>query len=293
MANCPKCDRHLRLIDWKQKCPYCGANVFLYNLQERLMLDADKAEVQHYHFQKKVDRVKASFIGSPLAVVRIFTSLLPAAALFGPLMYTEFSEPYADLPNTLNAIGLYQTFKSVDPLAFLGDAWADGISGKAFVFTLGWLALSLLLLLLHFILLFLSCSPHGRSRNMTLDSLQILFAALYTTVSLRMQNGAFVALRSGWGSALFLALSFLNLAVDILVFWRGVEVKHKQCYVGGIPIEEYFEMQNSGVPHDQIRAEMYRRLTAQQQEKERALQAEAEKHKGNTSTAGKEAEHRG
>ena len=54
MANCPKCGRHLRLIDWKQTCPHCGANVFLYNLQERLMLDADKAEVQHYYHQKKV-----------------------------------------------------------------------------------------------------------------------------------------------------------------------------------------------------------------------------------------------
>ncbi|MBQ6021153.1 MAG: hypothetical protein IJL26_13350 [Clostridia bacterium] len=53
MANCPKCGAHLRMIDWKQRCPHCKANVFLYDLQERLMLDADKAEVQHYHFQKK------------------------------------------------------------------------------------------------------------------------------------------------------------------------------------------------------------------------------------------------
>ena len=68
MANCPKCGRHLRLVDWKQKCPHCGANVFLYDLQERLMQDADKAEVQHFYFQKKVDRAKASYIGSKRAM---------------------------------------------------------------------------------------------------------------------------------------------------------------------------------------------------------------------------------
>ena len=85
MANCPKCGVHLRLIDWKQRCPQCGANLVLYDLQERLMQDADIAEVQHYHFQKKIDRLKAAFIGSKAAVVRIFTSLLPIGALFLPL----------------------------------------------------------------------------------------------------------------------------------------------------------------------------------------------------------------
>ena len=55
MANCPKCGEHLRLIDWKQHCPHCGANIVIYDLQERLMQDADVAEVQFYHFQKKCD----------------------------------------------------------------------------------------------------------------------------------------------------------------------------------------------------------------------------------------------
>ncbi len=292
MANCPKCSHHLRLIDWKQKCPYCGANVFLYNLQERLMQDADKAEVQHYHFQKKVDRAKASYIGSPLAVTRIFTSLLPIAALFAPLAYTEFTGAYAGLPKTLDAVTLYKLIGEVEPLAFLSDAWADGLGGKAFVLMLLWLALSLLFLLLHFILLFLSCSPHGRSRNMSLDSLQVLTAAFFVFVALRLQQGSFAAVRAGWGSALYLGLSCVNLIVDAVVFKQGIEIRHKQCYVGGIPIEEYFEMQRKGVPPEELRAEMYRRLTALQQEKERELAAEEEKHK-HEAAGGKEAEPNG
>ena len=292
MANCPKCNHHLRMIDWKQKCPYCGANVFLYNLQERLMQDADKAEVQHYHFQKKVDRAKASYIGSPLAVTRIFTSLLPIAALFAPLAYTAFAGAYEDLPKTLDAITLYKLIGAVEPLAFLSDAWADGIGGKAFVLMLMWLVLSLVFLLLHFILLFLSCSPHGRARNMSLDSLQVLTAAFFVFVALRLQQGSFVAVRAGWGSALYLGLSCVNLIVDAIVFKQGIDISHKQCYVGGIPIEEYFEMQRTGVPPEEIRAEMYRRLTALQQEKEQELLAEEEKHK-HEAAEGKEAEPNG
>ena len=293
MANCPKCNHHLRLADWKQKCPYCGANVFLYNLQERLMQDADKAEVQNYHFQKKVDRVKASYAGSPLAITRIVTSLLPIAALFAPLFSVAFADPYADLSGKLDVIGLYKLFGAADPLAFLSDAWAHGLGGKAFVLILMWLVLSLLFLLLHFILLFLSCSPHGRARNLTLDALQVLTAAFFVFVALRLQQGSFVAVRTHWGSALYLGLSCVNMIVDILTFRQGIEIKHKQCYVGGIPIEEYFEMQRTGVPQEEIRAEMYRRLTALQQEKERKLMEETEKKHAEEEAGRKEAENHG
>ena len=292
MANCPKCDHHLRLIDWKQKCPYCGANVFLYNLQERLMLDADKAEVQHYHFQKKVDRAKASYIGSPLAVTRICTSLLPIGALFAPLAHTAFAGEYAHLPATLDAIKLYSMFEGTDPLKFFGDAWSHGLGGKAFVLMLLWLALSVVFLLLHFVLLFLSCSPHGKARNLTLDALQTLTAAFFVVVALRLQQGSFVAVRAGWGSALYLGLSCVNFIIDGLVYKQGIEIRHKQCYVGGIPIEEYFEMQRKGVPPEELRAEMYRRLTALQKEKEAELKKAEEKAK-NHADAAKEAEHDG
>ena len=54
MAECPKCKEHLKMTDWKQHCPHCGANVVIYDIQERLMKDADIAEVQYYHFQDKL-----------------------------------------------------------------------------------------------------------------------------------------------------------------------------------------------------------------------------------------------
>ena len=56
MANCPKCNGHLGLKNWRQHCPYCGANIVIYDLQERHMQDADIAEVQNYHFQKKMQK---------------------------------------------------------------------------------------------------------------------------------------------------------------------------------------------------------------------------------------------
>ena len=272
MASCPKCNQHLKLIDWKQKCPYCGANVFLYNLQERLMQDADKAEVQHYYYQKKIDRAKASYIGSKLAYVRIFTALLPIAAVFLPLMLTEPGS--AGLPSKLDAVTLYTFFSESDMAAFFHSAWKEP-TGRMFLLAIACLVLSLVFWLLHFALLFLSCSPKGKTRNYTLDILQLAFSLVYVLLILFLPAGAFTAVSLDVGSWLYLLLSIINLIGDLLVFRQGIEIKHKQCYVGGIPIEEYFSLQEQGVPQDEIRAEQYRRLTAIQQEKERELSEEA------------------
>ena len=79
------------------------------------------------------------------------------------------------------------------------------------------------------------------------------------------------------GAYLYLALLVVNAGLDCYVLRHPVAIVHKQCYVGGIPIEEYFEMVDAGMPQAEIRAEQYRRLTAQQLEKERELEKELEK----------------
>ena len=90
MANCPKCGARLKLTDWRPTCPHCGINLIYYGMEERLLEDADKAESEHAVFQKKLDRLKASFIGSPLTIIRIVLSLLPIGALMLPLANVSF-----------------------------------------------------------------------------------------------------------------------------------------------------------------------------------------------------------
>ena len=80
MAKCPKCGRKLTLFDWKPNCPECGINLVYYGLEDKLLDEADAAEAEHAKLQKKIDRLKAAFIGSKLTIARIFLSLLPIAA---------------------------------------------------------------------------------------------------------------------------------------------------------------------------------------------------------------------
>ena len=64
----------------------------------------------------------------------------------------------------------------------------------------------------------------------------------------------------------------VSAAVDFWVLWHPVEIVHKQCYVGGIPIEEYFEMEKT-MTREAIRAEQYRRLQERYNEKQAAFEA--------------------
>lgn len=281
MANCPKCNHHLRVIDWKQKCPYCGANIVLYDLQERLMADADKAEVQNYYFQKKIDRLKAAFVGSKLAIVRIFTSLLPIAALFLPLIKANLSAPLPEKSGSITAIDIYNLFEDIDFGALLGT-FSNG--GAPFVVSFVLLLVGLLLILVRFVLLTLACSPKGKVRNYTFDIIMLLFAVASAVGFAIMPEGSFAYGSLGIGTYLYIALLIVNFAVDIAVFKQGIEINHKQCYVGGIPIEEYFEMVENGVSQKELRKEMYIRLAAIQAQKD----AELAKAEEEAKKAGKE-----
>lgn len=272
MAECPKCGGHLKLTNWKQHCPHCGVNLTVYDLQERLMQDADIAEVQNYHFQKKIDRLKGSFVGSKLAIVRIFTTLLPVGALFLPIVNAKINEPLVPMDKT--AVSFMTIYKNIDGIT---GALGDLLSGKLLPLgiSIALLALSVVMLLVKFILLTLSCSPKGKQRNLTLNIIQLATAIIPAILFTAVPQDAVVG-SIGIGAILYILLLIVSMVIDMLCFKQGIEINHKPCFVGGIPIEEYFEMQKNGWSTEQIRAEQYKRLTILQQEKEAKLKADEE-----------------
>ena len=142
MANCPKCNAHLKMTDWRQHCPHCGANIVVYDLQERLMQQADVAEVQHYHFQKKIDRLKASFVGTKRAVVRIITAFVPIFALILPIVKGALNPSFGDYEGNVSLITIYN---GVDTIGSDGFLTSDMMLTASLVI----LALSIIISLIH------------------------------------------------------------------------------------------------------------------------------------------------
>lgn len=273
MADCPKCGKHLKITDWKQHCPHCGGNIVIYDIQERLMKDADVAEVQYYHFQKKVDRLKASFVGTKLAVARIFTSLIPILAIVVPFFSCSFKAPFIE----------FEGFFSLFTLLYKIDAFdIDGIlsllnapDGKTaliiFLVAIVLLLLSVVLLLVRFGCLTMACSPKGKSICFGFDITLIMLTVVSCVMFFAIPENPYFAIDFILAPFVYLVLLTVNFGVDIAIFKQGIEVKHAQCFVGGIPIEEYFKMVEDGVPQEEIRAEMYKRLAKLQEEQEAKL----------------------
>lgn len=287
MANCPKCGIHLKLTDWRQHCPHCGANIVVYDLQERLMQQADTAEVQHYHFQKKIDRLKASFIGTKLAVARIITSFIPVFALLLPIVNCKLNPAYGDFEGNASLITIYNGVDTIGKPGFL-------TSDKLLTASLMLLALSVVLWLVHFLCLMMACSKRALLRAVIINLL-MLFASLGApAVFLVDKSDAVLTGKPAIGIFLYIALQLLNVIIDFIVLKQGIPVHHKQCFVGGIPIEEYFEMQKT-LSAEEIRAEQYKRLQAIQDEKEAEIARNNSKEQPATddSEKGEEAENNG
>ncbi len=269
MANCPKCNEHLKITDWKQHCPHCGANIVLYDIQERLMQDADKAEVQYFSFHKKVVRMKAAFVGSKLAIARIVTSIIPLLAVVIPFVKGSFKEPFAPFD------GVFSLFTLIDSLENFN---VDGIlellntpDGKTavlfFVGALALFALSIVLILVHLICIIMACGKRGKQRNYCFDILMLVFAVIGSVLLMAAPENPYFDIQMIFAPIVYIILLAVNFGVDIAVFKQGIEIKYDDCFVGGIPAEEYFKMVEDGVPQAEIRQEMYRRLTLMQEEK--------------------------
>lgn len=260
MANCPKCGVHLKMTDWRQHCPKCGANIVVYDLQERLMQQADIAEVQHYHFQKKIDRLKASFIGSKLAVIRIITSFVPVFALLLPIVKCRLNPSFGDFEGGASLITLYNGVDTIGSPGFLS-------SDKLLTASLLCLAVSIVLWFIHFLLLMMACSKHAKIRAAVINPLIVIFSVLPLILFVSDKSGVVLNGTPSIGIFVYILLQIINVAIDFAVLKQGIPVNHKQCYVGGIPIEEYFKMKETMSP-EEIRAEQYRRLQAILDEKE-------------------------
>ncbi len=249
------------------------------------MQDADKAEVQYYHFQKKLDRLKSSFVGSKLAIARIVTSILPIAALFLPIVKCNFTQPLPEKSGNLNVLDIYEMFEDIDFGAVLGGI-TDGniVFGVSVILFL----LSVILILVHLVLLTLACSPKGKSRSYILNIAMLSSSVISALCFALSPADSFASGTLGVGTYLYIALFILNFVIEIIIYKKGIEIHHKQCYVGGIPIEEYFKMIEDGVPQEEIRREMYRRLDEIQAKKdeEAASRTKEEENKSEVNANG-------
>lgn len=275
MAKCPQCGKRLRIYNWKPNCPECGTNLNYFKANERMLDESEKAEIEHARFQPKVDRGKAATISSKLSIVRIVLSLLPVGALMLPLCKLT-----ADSVKSINAVSLYKFISSAD----LGAIFGGVFSGDLLAVSVVVLLLSVVMILVNLVCLIMSLGKHGKTRNYIICSVMTGCAVLSTVfLAVFSKNpssviGQYESAAVGIGAFAYVFACALLFGWNIFLFKRGISFKYTQCYIGGLPSEEYFSYVDQGLSKSEIRRKMLVALAEQQDEYNKKLKAEEEKH---------------
>lgn len=249
MAVCPKCGRKLRLIDIKPTCPGCGVNLLYYGIEDRLEVDAINAELEHAKTQKKVDRAKDALFGTPFAIVRLVLLVLAVGMFFIPLATFHAVGPYFDKTTTLTALEIYNSVSALDFDGMLVLAESPVLK-TSFIFlavSAVTIVVSILCALLELIFSFLSSSPHGFSRNITLASVGIV-SAVASLITYKKFLASIETVFSGLidgsvkvGIYLVLVAFVLCIAINIIIKVKNHPVKYTDTYVDSIPYETFIE----------------------------------------------------
>ena len=249
MATCANCGRKLRLTDWKQNCPGCGVNLSYFNANERLLADSEKAEIEHARFQPKVDRAKASYAGSWMAIVRIVLTVLPLSALFLPLVKVN--------GEGRNVLKLSFLTGADGKLAFnAGDIFGKAFSGDGFALAFVFLLLAAAMFLITLILTIMALGKHGKIRNVLLNCVQLGFAVASLIIFTRAALPLNMNYSAGIGAYVFIGLIALELIWNLVINKVGIPVKYTVCLIGGLPSDEYFKYVEQGMPLNEIRRKM-------------------------------------
>lgn len=246
---CPKCNYKLKITDWRPECPKCGVNVMYYGIEDRLRAEADVAERQHAKMQPKFDRLKFALIGHPLSIVRLVLGLLPIVATLLPMGKVNYILPFAEKSETVNLISIV-TFIidngfDVDLLLKLFGSELLGKSMILWTVSLVCLVLMVVLALVGFILLTMSCGKKGISRNITFASIGIGLSTVSFVSYVMMINSLSSAIPDIFSGSVnpiayicAVVVFIAMIVVNIVYKKKDIQVKYKDVSEFLLPYNE-------------------------------------------------------
>lgn len=250
MATCPHCGRKLHFRDWRPECPDCGTHLTYYNSNLRLLEESERTEIEHAAFQPKVDRAKAAYAGSPLAIIRIVLTLIPIGALFLPLVVSGSGK----------GANVIEVYKAIDAYG-LGNVFSDALKQPACL-AVALLLLSAASLIVSIILISMSLGKHGKIRVVITYGVMFLLAAgsLITALFAGESTGVFSdgaeVFGPGVGAYFYVALFLVLFVYNVFLINKGIPVKYTPCLIGGLPSEEYHSYVEQGYSITEIRRKM-------------------------------------
>ena len=250
MANCPKCNAHLKITDWRPECPKCGVNMVYYGMEESLLKDAEKAEAEHARFQKGLDRFKASSIGGARQIARLILAIIPIAGLFLPLAKISIAEgPYMAAKDvSVNILTIVMDyFMNLFDLNLITTGISSSVIGTPvlmFALSIVLLVLSIVVGIVNFGRCFCSSKVSSCKKNIAVSivSVVLLIGACITfNVFASGINAVFpsmVTASVGFGAFVTMALHVPVIVLNAMMVKNPIVVKYTELPDYSQPIEE-------------------------------------------------------
>lgn len=237
--KCPKCGGEIPFYDLKPNCKHCGVNIMYFTQEEGLIRDAKRTELEGASARMVIARVKAEFIGSKLAIIRMIVSILSVAALLLPFGSSHYSAPFLDKTFSVGILGIIQGFQNgMDGLimslpSFFGSAvFADATKAVA-VPTIFFILVALLdvVIVVALILGFVNLTKSAKlMKNTALVGAVICLVGQIATVIVmaKSTNASVTSSKYGYGAlaaaVMFFAVFYFNRAM----LKKGIEPQYTE-----------------------------------------------------------------
>lgn len=234
---CPKCGYKLSMIDIKPECPVCGVNQVYYGMEDSLKQEADRAEFEHAASQPGMDRLKASTIGHPVAIIRLIFCLLPLVATLAPMGKVIVSLPYFTETTTINIISIVnKVFMNLDFDYMFAMVGADKV-GTGYIFYLVALIAFILMVLttiVNVVNALFSSGKNGIKRNIVTAVVGVVFTVIATIgLAMWLSNVSaavpevFVGSLNVLGPVCIVLSFVLQIVINVIYKKMGIKVKYK------------------------------------------------------------------
>lgn len=299
MSSCPKCNKKLHLYNISQLCPNCGVNLCFANFEKNFVKEAKEAELSLANMHVKVRRLKVSFIGSKLAILRLIAILFPIAGLLIPAGNVVLKLPFFQSEFAISGFGIYTAFTdgsipyilSMNSSQVFGEAF-KGLTAALLVYA----SLALFAVFVFILTALCFCSYKNMQKVIAvvsaLGAVDSVFAAFFIGNFVKTSASyAMIDVTSGIGAFIEIAMFLVPFVINLLLCIKGIPVEYdegmeerariyKEVKKGRIKIEDLpmpiVETAETRAIDEQIAKAEEEHLKKEQQEAENAEKEDAQ-----------------
>lgn len=234
--NCPKCGGAIPFYDLKPACRHCGVNIMFYTQNDELMRDAKRTELEGAAARMIIARVKAAFIGSKIAVVRMIFSLGALAALLVPFGGVNYELPFFSETFSVGIIGIIQAVSNgllLNILNFTKSSLLGGVTLAAAVnlIFMAVIALIAAAVLAVYIIGFINLTKSAKAmKNISLAGVFAGVAAQTASIIIKFtaDKSEIASVYFGFGGLAAAAVFFALFAVNRAMLKNGIEPEYRE-----------------------------------------------------------------